>query len=1130
MKKAAIYNLLPLLLFFVITACPSGVSSLDNPHNVYKTINCGNCHVTDPDAIWWTDQGGEQSGSKGVCRSCHTSGGLGPYVSTHSSAAVSSVKYGTWDNKCTVCHNPHTQRQFRAWKSESYVSTGLSTGVTSDTLTKAGAGWTVNQWAGYILLPNVLYQNLHYRILSNTSDTITIDTGNGGIDVINQAYIRPGQTFGISYGMLVKDYVGGRAVKFFNNTGAKSFADGDTTRDGVCEACHTKTQGTGGAARYRNTAHEDSHFEAQRCTECHRHEDGFRGSCTVCHGNPPLDNATLVFFPGTTGSTTAGAHSRHATGGVNYPYACGTCHFNGMPVTATSGNNRIQIGFNLFGGTIDGTGTTYKGQAVNAPYSYEYTNGTTEGVTTFQCTNVYCHGNYPGSGLNAVPSWDNAASGSCGTCHGASKALPPASGNHVRHAGTGSTLSTGNREFPCTLCHSGIIGITGPDSYATTDTAKHANRTIDWLFDTSDWRLSAAPVYSIASGMQAPSDGTAPRAYGTCTNVYCHSNVQPDGGIGAPAYDTPRWGDTTGGWGSTCSACHNSGGHLEIYTGGHQSHIQDYYFGYSSASTARKCTLCHKYNAAAAYSSCNAHCHTSPDEVIRHADGNVDIRFDTAKAGVSASYDGSPAPGDGYGNCSNTYCHSSGSSVSTGSAPTHAAVNWGSGPIVCDSCHGFGPSYTTGFPKANSHVKHVTDRGITCDKCHWLTTRTGSSITDYAAHVNITYDVVNSAGSLTYTFNTAGGSCSGAFGCHGDATWGGTIPAQSYADCVSCHKTVMNSRRQIVDSNADGTGAGGDFIKTSHHHYGASVTITNADCQVCHDTSRHPGGSIRLKNADTGEVYVYNAANPSTAENHCLSCHDADGANGNMSPFTDGKTLGLIPYRASIDVKSNWNKTYGHRQKGLTCLGNGNPNTGCHANGHGSDYAGLLARNLTLPNNKANPYTAADAGDYELCFTCHASYPGKTKEDILGVKQGGKYDNDHGWFGTVPPYYISAIITKFRDRYDNSGKTYDDDIGWRSPGTYYNLHYYHLEEGSGWDYRGSIASNTNCITCHSVHGSDTQWGWVHDQIQFGHYSGAGSDQYGAINNIGAMDVYPVNCAFNCHSVVSTFQWFEPSGE
>ena len=33
---------------------------------------------------------------------------------------------------------------------------------------------------------------------------------------------------------------------------------------------------------------------------------------------------------------------------------------------------------------------------------------------------------------------------------------------------------------------------------------------------------------------------------------------------------------------------------------------------------------------------------------------------------------------------------------------------------------------------------------------------------------------------------------------------------------------------------------------------------------MCHDTSQHPGGSISLKNADTGAVYLYDPANPST--------------------------------------------------------------------------------------------------------------------------------------------------------------------------------------------------------------------------------------------------------------------------
>lgn len=350
----------------------------------------------------------------------------------------------------------------------------------------------------------------------------------------------------------------------------------------------------------------------------------------------------------------------------------------------------------------------------------------------------------------------------------------------------------------------------------------------------------------------------------------------------------------------------------------------------------------------------------------------------------------------------------------------------------------------------------------------------------------------------------------------------------SATDCVSCHKFPMCNRRQIVDSNADGTGTGGDFIKSSHHHYPAAGTVTNAICLVCHDTSQHPGGAVRLKDADTGAIYTYDPANPVTVEDFCLSCHDANGANGNMSPFSDGKVLGVAPYRAGIDIKANWNKTYGHRQKGLSCLGDGSPNTGCHANGHGSGFVGLLSKNLLVPNPSSAYYSPADEGSFDICFSCHQSFPLVTKEVVMGYRLGSNFDvNGQG----PPPYNIVTILTMFRDKNNlYTGKIYDDSSFF---GAYFQAHYFHVK-ASGWNYRGTLASSMSCITCHSVHGSNTQWGWVYDEMQYNRYT-SGGDQYGSMGplnfNYSPLAAYPTNCTFNCHSIQGkTYNWQVPSGE
>jgi len=64
-------------------------------------------------------------------------------------------------------------------------------------------------------------------------------------------------------------------VKFLNYTKANSFADGDGTRDGICEVCHTQTKyykrdGSG------FTNHSGGVNQTGKdCTACHSHNTGF---------------------------------------------------------------------------------------------------------------------------------------------------------------------------------------------------------------------------------------------------------------------------------------------------------------------------------------------------------------------------------------------------------------------------------------------------------------------------------------------------------------------------------------------------------------------------------------------------------------------------------------------------------------------------------------------------------------------------------------------------------------------------------------------------------------------------------------------------------------------------------------
>jgi hypothetical protein len=346
-------------------------------------------------------------------------------------------------------------------------------------------------------------------------------------------------------------------------------------------------------------------------------------------------------------------------------------------------------------------------------------------------------------------------------------------------------------------------------------------------------------------------------------------------------------------------------------------------------------------------------------------------------------------------------------------------------------------------------------------------------------------------------------------------------------------------------------GASGDFganpsIVSRHVTAGPGSDPVSDQCLVCHEMSRHMGGAVRLKNADTGEAVAYDPANPSTAEPFCLSCHDANGAVATFrsggtptSPFLDGSVLGQPPYRAGIDVQDNWNKTFGHRQKGLTCLGNGAPNTGCHANGHSSTFVGILAKNMQVPQPDRYRET-----DFDICLSCHGSFPAVTKEVVFGVRFGGRYDQPDGpaqdpaiRAGSIqnPPYDLSGgIQTRFRDQNDGaSGKFYDDPPFFTSAT---NLHWFHIGLQT-WNYRGTALnlntpnSGISCTACHSVHGSNTQWGMVYDSMLYSHTT-ASLDTFSMMSvDLATLSQYPTYCAFNCHNILgTTYGWFEPANE
>ena len=866
--------------------------SADAPHNDSAVIACADCHPN----------GTNDPVSDDVCLSCHTNATGGGYTRnsaprmlTHSSANAGDT-YGDWTTACTACHKGHVQDQQVAYGSAAYLATGTISSVSDngdgtitigyEGLVERLPGWAdPGKWIaksgnerGVVLFTNIQGGGASFEVTAATGADMTVK---GPVSALPAGAVAVGNSFALVYGQLIRSAAateaGAKSVRFFQNSSAGSFANrdaspgsADPSPDGICQVCHTRT------SFWRADGTQADHYSETNCTGCHRHQSGFNTSCDICHSAPPV----------------VGSHTRHAgsltprygstkvasTSSV-YAFGCGTCH-GGTHLNTSADPRSVEVVFSGIAAQDGATAAAYAPSAspvVDDPgrgYTFSYSDGA--------CSNTYCHGNFPGSGKKAAVNFST-GSAACGSCHGATNAVIPASGSHSQHA------SSTRYNFSCSLCHNGEVS-----GGAVANKQLHANGRVDWAFDPADPRVAASSQYSIPSGTAMPSDGVS-RGYGTCSTVYCHSNVQPDGGVGGPSrYATPKWGDR---YAAVCGTCHD-GGHgapQEIASGSHPKHLE---YQFLTTLDRYKCTVCHKMNPAGSLTSCSG-CHamgTLPPFSM-HPNSKVDINFDSLFGG---SYNGTPEPGDGYSSCKNSYCHSDGTWVATYTTSTNTSPLWGSGSLVCSGCHGNPPGYAQGSPKRNSHPEHSSE---TCNACHVTTTSNGTTITSKTLHVNRMYDVSPDTGkgiSFSYSFSRSGGTCTN-ISCHGgaEAQWGVT----QIETCQGCHGGTADADdfagtfyRNGIVSKLQNTG---EWNMTGHGRPAASgnyasgnpaADFTTADaCLYCHDdavTHKTTANAFRLKNI-TNATWGLNGV--------CQSCH-ADGS--------AGVTAGSTPKNGTAKVGS----------------------------------------------------------------------------------------------------------------------------------------------------------------------------------------------------------------------------------
>jgi len=975
-------------------------------------------------------------------------------------------------------------------------------------------------------------------IVHNSNNMAKYQYGNWG-ETFTCATCHSNSTTNIKgvYQIISTSYSGRKNVVFTKTSSVANDYDGvfgndkrpnKDTANYVCAVCHHRTRQhqysaskvtgnyldgidlKGIAGPDGTEAYNDNHHNSRDCAKCHTHNTAFRsiyGLCGDCHGYKntgysPVSQGTMVKdFTMALGPspTNYGAHMRHNIAKMT----CAACHSNtnhGLNTMVWVGDNLLEIGFLISKDTFPGfnpnetisSGTFYGTDTLNPPFVWSAGAGTNIALTTdynASCT-TYCHGAWSGNvGSITTPIWVSAGQVACGTCHNATGAVPPTSGSHAKHAGnTGAGLG-----IACSKCHATYANYTG---------SAHVNGNVQWRLSNAGASAAYNGVSSGSTGAKAP---TAALNYGTCNNLYCHSNVQgaTGNGTGDPtSYAAPAWGGT-----APCGSCHAE----PNISGSHPSH--------EDVAVAFDCHVCH-YNGGT----------TSP---LNHANGIIDFQFNGLGQNTVYSAGTAVPAGTAYGTCSASNCHG---------RFTRAWGTAASGLTLCDKCHGSDTSpggfYNTRGPDGTLsiysaaigvHDIHLQNpnsprraafarftsyaKGFSCRQCHSMPSGPFSAgHMDSAIPAEVPFSHASSianTGQVKFsyysspTYSSATQSCSAVW-CHGagmdsnnssgpysglagsiqreNTRW--NVPyltGNGASDCSKCHATPPPA----PDANYIHYGKTMADCKTCHTHltndgFGfkdKSLHINgtiDGGCDKCHGyppinniVGDHEGlaspaqGALQLGTAGAHNAHVLNAS----IGKNCQTCHynftsamPSNNLEIGFNAFNGAVTSGVFTGYSNSGVHPQWSATNaGTSIQEVTSGANVCSNLYCH--GGGSTTASLPP--LGGGSNTA-PNWEGGSGD-AICGTCHgtdttnAPTGGSHSRHALSVNGGvGMLCNScHGM--SVNMTHVDGAVRWYLDRTNpvfGANATYNNT----SSGSIAGL----APRNNGADYR-----SCNNVYCHS---------------------------------------------------------------
>ena len=335
------------------------------------------------------------------------------------------------------------------------------------------------------------------------------DGSNLGGDAANGFYVD------IVFNLSAWSPPGGASPAYSNGDGSKATGNFTYWSKGACSEIYCHSNGQRPIPSYQTPAWNES----LDCTGCHEWVDTEAGAV----------------------ANMSGAHGKHM-GTDAYSYDCGECH------SGTVADNTDSPIANSFY-HIDG----YYNVVFNTvgPDEMNQKSGTYDGSV---CDTLYCHSDGKDSFNQAAgtPVWTGGPT-TCTSCHDNNGASTSLSDAHLAH------INTTTHNYTCDNCHSETV-TNNQTATLTSFPNVHVDGVQNVVFSTTGFStdhenfMANLPTYTQVGK--------------TCDDVYCHSTVQADLGIDAPAFNSPVWDS---GGPLACDACHagKPADTLTMITGSH---------------------------------------------------------------------------------------------------------------------------------------------------------------------------------------------------------------------------------------------------------------------------------------------------------------------------------------------------------------------------------------------------------------------------------------------------------------------------------------------------------------------------------------------------------------------------------